>query len=144
MTPIHRAGTSVSAFQDGLGRPAVLVGMGIDAIEIQRIDAAISRRKRFITRVFTPEEREYCGTKRYAAKHWAARFAAKEAVMKALGTGPGRVAWTDISVPGPGKPIVNLSGGAAIRAEELGVVRIEVSLSHSRDLAFAVAAALSA
>lgn len=124
------------------GLPGV-VGLGIDAIEIERIAAAIERRPRFVERVFAPSEREYCEAKQSKAKHFAARFAAKEAVMKALGIGLGQAGWREICVTGPGKPGVLLTGSAAQRAQDLGVARVEISLTHSRELALAVAAALS-
>lgn len=120
-----------------------VAGVGIDLIEIERVRLAIEERPRFVERIFTPEEQAYCGRFKNPARHWAARFAAKEAVMKSLGVGPGRVRWRDISVSGPGRPIVSLSGGAAERAKVLGVVGVEVSLSHSADLATAVASALA-
>lgn len=120
-----------------------VLGLGIDLIEINRIDRAIVKRPRFVDRVFTDAEKEYCAALANPARHWAVRFAGKEAVMKSLGVGPGRVAWRDISIRGPGKPIVELSGGAIKRADQLGVVRVEISLSHSTELAIAVAAALA-
>lgn len=126
----------------GIGLQGV-IGLGIDAIEIERIADAIEKRPRFTERVFTSEEREYCESRRQRAKHYAARFAAKEAVMKALGIGLGQAGWREICVIGAGKPTVVLAGGAAQRAQELGIARVEVSLTHSRDLAIAVAAALS-
>lgn len=120
-----------------------VVGLGIDAIEIERIAAAIEKRPRFVERVFAPAEREYCEAKENKAKHFAARFAAKEAVMKALGIGLGQAGWREICVTGPGKPGVLLTGSAAERALDLGIARVEISLTHSRELALAVAAALS-
>lgn len=128
---------------DGCQGLSGVVGLGIDAIEIERIASAIERRPRFVERVFTLSERQYCEAKQGRAKHFAARFAAKEAVMKALDIGLGQVAWREICVIGPGKPGVLLTGSAAQRAQDLGVARVEISLTHSRNLALAVAAALS-
>ncbi|RIK11367.1 MAG: holo-[acyl-carrier-protein] synthase [Acidobacteria bacterium] len=123
--------------------PSSVIGLGIDAIEIERIGAAIAKRPRFVERVFAPEERQYCEARVNTAKHFAVRFAAKEAVMKAMGIGLGQVAWREICVTGDGKPGVLLTGSAARRAQVLGIARIEISLTHSRELALAVAAALS-
>ena len=119
----------------------MIVGLGIDIAEIDRMRAAINRRGRhLLERVFTPEEIAYCERHRDRAERYAGRFAAKEAVMKALGTGWRRgVRWVDIEVvrqPG-GKPTVALSGEAAKHAERLGVKNIVLSITHSGNLAFA-------
>lgn len=113
--------------------------VGVDLIEIDRIEAAIARwGERFSNRVYTEAEREHC---RGRAPEMAARFAAKEAVMKALGTGIKGVGWREIEVlPDPdGKPLVYLYGGARRKAEELGLREVAISLSHSRDYALASA-----
>lgn len=111
--------------------------IGIDLVEIERVRAALSRwGDRFLQRVFTPAERD-----RYRDRvpDLAARFAAKEAVMKALGTGVKGVAWRDIEVlpDEKGKPLIFLYGGARKRADQLGINGLEISLSHSRDYAIA-------
>ena len=111
--------------------------VGVDVIEIDRIESAIDRwGERFFKRVYTPAERDHC---RNRTPELAARFAAKEAVMKALGTGIKGVGWRDIEVlPDPnGKPLVYLYGGARKKAEDLGLRDIAISLSHSRDYAVA-------
>ena len=101
---------------------------GVDIIEIDRIAAVLARYgHRFLRRVFTPAEIAYC---RGRAPNLAARFAAKEAVMKSLGTGFRGVGWRDVEVI-----------RARRRAERLGVTEIAISLSHSRDYALAFAAA---
>lgn len=119
----------------------MIVGLGIDIAEIDRMQAAMHRRGRhLLERVFTADEIAYCERHRDRAEHYAGRFAAKEAVMKALGTGWRRgVRWVDIEVvrqPG-GKPTVALRGEAARHAERLGVKNIVLSITHSGNLAFA-------
>jgi len=107
-------------------------------IEIDRVAKVLARHpRRFIERVYTPEEAAFC---RGRVPELAARFAAKEAVMKALGTGARSVAWRDIEVlpDRRGKPLVYLYGGAARRAETIGLEAIDVSLSHLDSFALAV------
>jgi holo-[acyl-carrier protein] synthase len=120
----------------------VVAGLGTDIIEIARIGQSIDRYgERFVQRIFTAGEIAYCQRKKSAAESFAARFAAKEAAAKALGTGISRgVSWLEIEVtrePG-GRPVLALSGRAAERARELGVVRVSVSLTHTREMAMAV------
>jgi len=120
----------------------MLIGTGVDLIEIERIANSIERYgERFLHRVYTDHEIAYCQRKRASAESFAARFAAKEAAAKALGTGISRgVSWLEIEVtrePG-GRPLLALSGRAAERARELGVVRLSVSLTHTREIAMAV------
>jgi holo-[acyl-carrier protein] synthase len=114
------------------------IEVGVDAIEISRIERALERfGDRFLRRIYTEAERT-----RYAERlpELAARFAAKEAVMKALGTGIRGVRWRDIEVlPNRrGKPLIRLYETAAERARRLGLRHIAVSLTHARDLAIAV------
>jgi holo-[acyl-carrier protein] synthase len=119
---------------------------GIDMIEIARVERALARYgDRFLERVFTPVEILYC---RARPPELAARFAAKEAVAKALGVGMRMMArdgihWRDVEVAGDrrGKPLVRLSGRASARADELGLTEWAVSLSHTREhaIAFVVA-----
>jgi len=112
--------------------------VGIDVIEISRVRRALERfAARFLERIYTPAEIAYC---RGRVPELAARFAAKEAVMKALGTGIRGVSWRDIEVlPNPrGKPLIGLHGTAARRAGEIGLHELDLSLSHSR--AYAIAA----
>ena len=120
----------------------MILGTGTDLIEIARVRASISRfGDRFLDRVFTPAEIAYCRRKvRNADESFAARFSAKEAGAKALGTGiADGVAWTEIEVrrsPGQ-RPTLHFTGRATARADAMGVRRTHLSLSHSRDLAIA-------
>jgi len=114
--------------------------VGIDLIEIDRVAAALVRHGgRFAQRCFTAGERAYCDSKANPAQHYAGRFAAKEAVGKALGTGV-PFTWHEIEIAGPGKPRVVLRGATARRAAELSAGPVELSITHSRTLAAAVAA----
>jgi len=111
--------------------------VGVDVIEIERVEAALARfGERFLRRVYTREEAAFC---RGRVHELAARFAAKEAVMKALGTGARGVAWREIEVlPNHrGKPLVYLYGRAKARAERIGLEGLDVSMSHSREHAVA-------
>ena len=117
----------------------MIVGIGCDIIEIERIARAI-KSESFIRRVFTAEEAAYCQRRgQQAAASFAARFAAKEAVLKALGTGLREGSLQEIAVDndGLGKPLVQLSGHFAMLAKQLGVKNIQISLSHSGELATA-------
>lgn len=117
----------------------MIVGVGCDIIEIERIARAI-KSESFIRRVFTAEEAAYCQRRgQQAAASFAVRFAAKEAVLKALGTGLREGSLQEIAVDndGLGKPLVQLSGHFAMLAKQLGVKNIQISLSHSRELATA-------
>lgn len=117
------------------------VEVGIDVIEIDRIRATLARfGPRFLRRVFSERERERYG---HRPAELAARFAAKEATMKALGTGVRGVRWRDIEVlpNARGKPILNLTGTAAARAKVLGLTHFSISLTHSRSEAMATVVA---
>lgn len=117
----------------------MIVGLGCDIIEIERIARAI-KRESFIQRVFTAKEAAYCQSRgQQAAASFAARFAAKEAVLKALGTGLREGSLQEIAVANDalGKPLVQLSGHFAALSRQLGVKNIQISLSHSRDFAVA-------
>ena len=117
-----------------------IIGTGLDATEIDRIEEAIKRYgDRFIRRVFTAGEIAYCQAKKDFAPSFAARFAAKEAAMKALGTGHSRgVFWTGIEVVRRGgPPQLRFHEGAAARMASLGATRALVTLTHSRELAIA-------
>ena len=119
----------------------MIVGTGIDITEVPRIAAAIARHgERFLKRVFTAAEIRYCESKKNKAERYAARFAAKEAAMKAVGTGwRGGVSWTDIEVtrePG-GRPTLRLSGKVKQHAERLGARRASLSLTHTEQTAMA-------
>ncbi len=119
----------------------MIIGSGIDLIEIDRIQASMERfGARFLNRVFTDAEQAYCLRKRNAAESLAARFAAKEAGAKALGTGISRgVNWLEIEVarlPG-GRPSLLFHGRAGDFMRRLGVRHAALSLTHTRDLAMA-------
>jgi holo-[acyl-carrier protein] synthase len=112
-------------------------GVGIDLLEIDRLERALERHPRLAARVFTAAEREYAAARARPARHLAARFAAKEAVVKALGLSGG-LGLGEIEVVAGEPPTVRLSG----RAAEAAVGReVEISLTHSRDFAAAVALA---
>jgi holo-[acyl-carrier protein] synthase len=117
-----------------------ILGIGLDATDIPRIAEVLERYgERFLRRVFTPGEIAYCTKRRNPAPHLAGRFAAKEAAMKALGTGLSQgVLWKDIEVVrGGGPPRLELRGGAARRAELMKVTRSLVTITHSDALAMA-------
>ena len=117
-----------------------IVGIGIDATEIDRIAESIERwGDRFVGRVFTAGEVAYCRRKRDFASSFAARFAAKEAAMKALGTGHSRgVFWTGIEVVRRhGPPQLHFHGGAARRFAEMGATGSLLTITHSQELAIA-------
>ena len=114
--------------------------VGIDLIEIERIRSALERYPRFKDRCFTPAEQAYCDSRRNPAESYAGRFAGKEAVGKALGFGVARAfAWREIEIAGRPKPSVRLEGRLARWAEDRGAGAIDLSMTHSRELASAVA-----
>jgi len=122
----------------------MILGIGVDIIDVGRIQSALAHRRtgeRFRARVFTDEEVAYCSRRRNAAESFAARFAAKEAMMKALGRAHG---WREIEViRGKGAPTVRLHGRAQQHAAALGMERIHLSLSHTATLAIAYVVAES-
>ena len=119
-----------------------VIGIGIDQVEVQRVRDAIDRHPhRFPVRVYTDAEIDYCRRGAHAAQRFAARFAAKEAVMKALGTGwSAGVTFRDIEVlrSDAGAPSIRLAGEARRLAERLGVDRIHLSLTHTAGQALAM------
>jgi holo-[acyl-carrier protein] synthase len=116
------------------------VRVGTDLIEIERIRRALDRYERFRERCFTEAERAYCDSRPNPAESYAGRFAGKEAVGKALGFGVARAfAWKEIEIVGTPKPAVRLSGRLAARAAAVGVASLDLSMTHSRELAQAVA-----
>jgi holo-[acyl-carrier protein] synthase len=119
----------------------VIVGLGMDISEVNRIQESIERYKdAFLKRVYTPAEIAYCQRHRNPYERFAARFAAKEATMKALGTGWSRgVRWVDLEVVRlpSGKPTMELRGAAAEIAKGLGVTRISLTITHSGNTALA-------
>ncbi len=122
-----------------------ILGIGSDIVEVSRIEHAVARwGEAFVARVFTVAEDERSRQPRVRSMRLAARFAAKEAVMKALGLGWRAMAWREIEIVNDplGKPIVVLWGGALAAAHEQGVSGVIISLSHTHELAFASALAL--
>lgn len=119
----------------------MIIGSGIDLVEIARIQQSLERYgPRFLNRVFTASEQAYCMRKRHAAESLAARFAAKEAAAKALGTGISRgVNWLEIEVvrESGGRPSIRFHGRAAEFASRLGVVHAALSLTHTASLSMA-------
>ncbi len=120
----------------------MIVGVGVDIVEIGRLRGTLEKQKdRFLRRVFTTAEQEYCDAHRDAVPHYAARFAAKEALFKAIGTGWAKgVSWLDVSVlrGREGPPVMTLGGEALRVSDSLGVTRVHVSLSHSVENAVAI------
>ena len=113
--------------------------VGLDVIEIGRISSALERYADFRERCFTQAERAYCESRPNPAQHYAARFAGKEAVGKALGYGVARAfAWKDVEIAGRPKPGVRLTGRVAEWAAGVGAGPIDLSLTHSKELAAAV------
>ena len=118
-----------------------VVGVGIDLVDIARFERS---KPRLREKLFTPAEARYCVLQRNPSLHFAARFAAKEAVLKALGTGwSGGIAWTDVEIvrEAHGAADVKLKGKAAARAKKLKIKGWRVSLTHTSTTAAAVAVA---
>ncbi|UJS17731.1 MAG: holo-ACP synthase [Candidatus Jettenia sp.] len=114
--------------------------IGIDIIEIKRIERLFSSNEGFLKKIYTEKEVEYCNQKKNKYQHFAARFATKEAVFKALGTGwIGTMKWTDIELLNDemGKPYLNLYGSVKELANKKNINNISVSVSHCRDYAIA-------
>jgi holo-[acyl-carrier protein] synthase len=120
----------------------MIVGLGTDLAEVLRIRKSVERYgDRFLNRIYTAKERTYSLSKANAAERLAARFAAKEAGMKAIGTGWHHgVTWRDFEVVNEpsGKPVLNLTGVARRIADQLGAARISLSMTHTAQMAFAV------
>ena len=120
----------------------MIVGMGTDLCEIRRVERSVERfGDRFLERIFTAGEIAYCMSKKGFAESLAARFAAKEAAAKALGTGISNgVSWQELEVQRAlsGKPTLQLNGRAGELARRLGVTTISLSLTHTREMALAV------
>jgi holo-[acyl-carrier protein] synthase len=116
--------------------------VGVDLIEIERVRRALDRYPSFRERCFTEAERAYCDSRPNPAQHYAARFAGKEAVGKSIGFGVARAfAWRDVEISGRPKPGVHLSGRVATWAERVGAGSLDLSMTHSRELAAAVCVA---
>lgn len=122
------------------------IGLGTDITECLRIARMIERHgELFIDRVYTPEEIRYCQGRKQATQHYAGRWAAKEAILKALGAGWRQgISWRDIEIRNEagGRPVVAVRGGVRDIVEQLGVAEIHVSISHCRSHATATAIAL--
>lgn len=123
-----------------------VLGIGIDVVEVERIASSMAEfGERFAARIFTAAERAYCEAQPRPELHYAARFAAKEAVAKAFGTGIGReLAWLDMEITRreSGEPALLLSGGGKAYAEMRGIAEVKISLTHARHYAAANAVAL--
>lgn len=121
-----------------------MIGIGNDVVDIDRFRLALERTPTIKQRIFTVAEQNYADERRDPTERYAARFAAKEAVMKALGVGLGDIAMRDIEIvrADSGAPSIQLHGTAAALAEERGVVRWLVTLSHSETIAQAIVIAL--
>jgi holo-[acyl-carrier protein] synthase len=112
--------------------------IGVDLIEIARVRRVLERHESFRERVFTEAERAYCDSRPNPAQHYAARFAGKEAIGKALGCGV-EWRWRDVEIAGRPKPGVRLSGWTKAWSERVGAGQIDLSMTHSRELAAAIA-----
>jgi holo-[acyl-carrier protein] synthase len=123
-----------------------VIGIGTDIVECLRVAQMIEKHEDvFIQRVYTPGEIEYCGSRKAATQHYAGRWAAKEAILKAMGTGwSNGIQWTDIEVVNQmgGKPFVRLGGQAKIICDSRGIDEILISISHCRNFATAFATAM--
>lgn len=115
-------------------------GLGIDIVDIARIEKTLIRFPAFKERVFSREELDYCVSRKRPEKHFAARFAAKEAASKALGTGIKGFSWKEISVSRDdnGRPSIGLSGKAAILAKQKNINNMHLSMSFSESQATAI------
>lgn len=126
---------------DSTSKRSRVIGLGTDIIECSRIGEMIQKHgELFLNRVFTPHEIAYCSSRKTSNQHYAGRWAAKEAALKALGTGWAKgIQWTDIAVSHQlgGKPIITIEGVAAQLAKEQGIAEIMLSISHCRHYAVA-------
>jgi len=120
-----------------------ILGTGIDIIEIDRVKKAVARSSKFLDKVFTKNEIDYFTSRNGNPCHIAGNFAAKEAVLKALGSGLKDINWKDIEVfrDELGKPNVKLFDNAGVIADKAGIKKIHLSISHGRDYAIAQAVA---
>jgi holo-[acyl-carrier protein] synthase len=123
----------------------VKIRVGVDMVSVERVARLVAGGDGVSERIFTPGELEYCRPKRQRVEHMAARFAAKEAVLKAFGTGLGhQMRWTDVEIAktARGRPVVRLHGEVAALAKRRGLEDLDVSLSHTGGLALAQAVAV--
>lgn len=119
----------------------MIFGIGTDIIEVERVNTLISKGRDYLETIFTQKEIEYCESRAHKAEHYAARFAAKEATLKAFGTGwRDGLAFIDIEIVNDelGKPKVNLHGDAKLFSERNQLKDVSISLSHIKDIAIAV------
>lgn len=139
---IHRPSASLIA--RGYASGVEILGLGVDICEIARMERALERHGTMRERVFTPEERAYCESKARPAESYAGRFAAREAVIKALGGYRGK-RWHDISVARSpsGAPSIRLEGNAKLRADALGISSVLITFTHEKTSAVAFAVAVS-
>ncbi len=123
----------------------MIKGLGVDIVEIDRMREALTRHPRMKERIFSPEERAYCDKRNKPEVHYALRFAAKEAVLKALGTGFAGMSFQDVEVVRDtgGRPSPRLHGRAAEVAAEIGVIEMHLSLSYTHTTAVASAVAIT-
>jgi len=121
-----------------------VIGIGVDLCEVDRMRAALTRTPTLRDRVFTDDEQAYCDLRNDPTERYAARFAAKEAVLKAMGLGVGACRWRDIEVirADSGAPSVHLHGGAQALANERGITRWLITMTHTSQTAEAIAIAL--
>ena len=120
----------------------IYIGIGIDVAEVDRIEKLAEKHEQFLTRVYTEQEIDYCNKKKNKYQHFAARFAAKESVLKALGVGWSQeIKWTDIEVVNEsnGRPRINTYGTVKRLVEQKGVKEILISLTHTSRYAIASA-----
>lgn len=121
----------------------MIIGLGTDIVEIDRIGKMVERHgENFLNRIYTKDEVKYCQRRKESNQHLAGRWAVKEAVMKVLGTGFIRgIHWQDIEVQSQqsGKPVLLLHGGAADRAQQIGIAQVLISISHCKAYATATA-----
>jgi holo-[acyl-carrier protein] synthase len=123
-----------------------MIGIGVDLCEVDRMRIALGRTPSLRARVFTDDEQAYCDGRKDPTERYAARFAAKEAVMKAMGVGVGACKWREIEVAraGSGAPSVRLHGGAQRLADERGIGEWRLTMTHTHRVAEAIAVALAA
>lgn len=121
-----------------------MIGIGVDLCEIDRMRAALARTPTLRDRLFTDDERAYCDLRNDPSERYAARFAAKEAVLKAMALGVGACRWRDIEVirADSGAPSVHLHAGAQALADERGISRWLLTMTHTSQAAEAIAIAL--
>ncbi len=121
----------------------MIIGIGTDIIEIKRIENAVNRSARFLNRIFTVNEIDYIKSRKFSPQNIAGNFAAKEAISKALGTGISGIKWKEIEIIRKvnGAPLVILHDNALKCSNSIGIMKINVSISHSQEYAIAFAIA---